>query len=338
MRQGRDADARERARQALSLDPQNWEAHAVLVATAESEEEALAASRTLRDLAARTAAGAPAPATAFVPEHRLRQDWTALAELPLPAAARAEAEARRHDHQAARRHLALADVGDGAMPGGRDFLEGLRELDLGRADRAVAPLERFRRAAADRPALLRAYPDGNCYLALAYARVGKTREARRILASRSDSALCKAVCGDVLALAGNWRAATKAYREAIAVAPSSPTPYERAGTALLARDEAERAAQLFRASIERGPNWADPRFGLAEALMRLGRFSEAEREYAAAARVAPRWGALHIGWGEALWRLGRQGEAAERWRAAAGMDLSAAGQVRLQQLLALTRS
>jgi tetratricopeptide (TPR) repeat protein len=338
LQEGRHADARERARQALSLDPQNVDARAVLVASAPNEEEGLAESRKLRETARAAPAGRTMPESLFAPEHRLRQDWAALAGLPVSAAVRAEAEARRHHHQAASRALASADGAEANSGPPADLILGLRELDLGRADRAIPPLERFRRAASDSPGLRRIRADAACQLALAYARVGQTAEARRILRGAPKTALCLAICGDVLALSGNWRAATKAYRDAIAAVPSSPIPYERAGAALLARDEAERAAQLFRAAIQRGPNWADPRFGLAEALMRLGRFAEAEREYAAAARPAPRWGALQIGWGEALWRLGRQQEAVERWRSASAMDLSAAGRVRLQQLLTLTRS
>jgi tetratricopeptide (TPR) repeat protein len=171
-----------------------------------------------------------------------------------------------------------------------------------------------------------------CHLAIAYARLGRTGDALRVLDGEPDSSRCRAFRGDVFALAGDWPAAANAYRSAIRGSPSLPIPYERAGAALLARDEPERAATLFRASIERGPNWADPRFGLAEALTQLGRFEEAEREYRDAARYAPRWGALHMAWGEALWRLGRRAEAREKLRLAAVMDLSAANRARLKQL------
>lgn len=245
-----------------------------------------------------------------------------------------EAAALRHDHQAARRALLNMNSTDPAAGPARELVEGLRELDLGRADRAIPPLERFDRALRASPELARLFGDDRCYLALAYARLGRTRDALRLTGSERVSARCAAFRGDVLALAGNWRKASRAYREAIALAPASPVAFERIGAALLARDEPEDAAQSFAAAVKRAPNWADPHFGLAEAMMQLGRFGEAEQHYRMAARLAPRWGALHVGWGEALWRLGRQQEARSAWAAAAGMDLGPAAKARLQQLLA----
>ena len=339
-RLGRSTEAEEQARLALSLDPQNWHAHAALVDSAADDEAAIAASRALRRRVAQLPANRRPFDGAFATEYRLTQDWAKLASLygaregPGRAAFLAEAEAHRHDHQAARRSLLEADPTDSLVDALSDFTAGFRELDLGRADRAVAPLERFNRALLARPELRRLFRGDGCYLALAYAWLGQSRDALRLLDVESDSARCAALRGDVLALAGNWKAASRAYRQAIGLAPSSPVPFERAGAALLARDELEAAERLFQAAIARGSNWADPRFGLAETMMQAGRFSEAERQYRAAARLAPRWGALHLAWGEALWRLGRQGEARSVWRSASGMDLSAPARARLQRLLA----
>jgi tetratricopeptide (TPR) repeat protein len=242
----------------------------------------------------------------------------------------------RHDHRAARRALLAMDSADPDAAIVEDLVLGLRELDLGRADRAVPPLERFGRAVRANPDLGRRFRDEHCYLALAYARLGRTRDAFRLLESEPRSPRCAAFRGDVLALSGNWSKAWRAYRDAIGLVPSSPIPLERAGAALLSRDDPEGAARLFRAAVDRSPDWADAHFGLAEAMMQLGRYGEAERHYRAGAKLAPRWGALHVGWGEALWRLGRQEEARKVWAAASGMDLGPVAKARLQQLLAFT--
>lgn len=345
--QERYEEARERARIAISLNPSNWAAHGILIGATTDEEDALAASGALRRRVEAMAWRRRPGETVYLREHLLRQDWTRLRDIYLREAREtarqgprafsagpslAEAEAQRHDHQAARRHLIAADPGDPIVRPAQDFTAGLRELDLGRADRSVAPLERFHRAMMSNKELRHLFRGSQCYLALAYARLGRSKDALRVLDAEPRSSRCRAFRGDVLALAGDWPAAAEAYRTAIRRAPSLPIPYERAGAALLARDEAAAAVRLFSASIARAPRWADPRFGLAEALMRLGRFEEAERQYREAARFAPRWGALHMGWGEALWRRGRQAEAREKFAAAAGMDLSAANRARLRQL------
>jgi tetratricopeptide (TPR) repeat protein len=231
--------------------------------------------------------------------------------------------------------LAASTSSEDVIQSASDLIAGLRELELGRADRAVAPLERFEEAVAASGRLRRFFRGERCHLALAYARIGRSSDALRVLAEEKRSARCRALRGDVLALAGKWPEAARAYRLAIATYPSLPVPYERAGTALLAREQPKAASAMFRSAIERAPRWADPRFGMAEALMQAGRVAEAEREYRAAAPLAPRWGALRIGWGEALWRLGRQEEARQAWQAAVRMDLSGANRLRLQQLLAL---
>lgn len=347
--QGRYEEARERARIAISLDPFNWAAHATFIGAITDEEQALAASRWLRGRAAASPRNRRPGERIHVNEYLLTQNWTALRRFYLEDArdaagegsataslgpSLAEVEAFRHDHQAARRYLVTADPADHLVRPTRDFTTGLRELDLGRADLALAPLERFHRGLISNGEMRHFFRGYQCYLAIAYARLGRTADALRVLDTAPESSRCRALRGDVLALAGNWPAAAGAYRSAIRRSPSLPVPYERAGAALLARDDPERAARFFRAAIERGPHWADPRFGLAEALMRLGRVEEAEREYRGAARYAPRWGALHMGWGEALWRLGRRDEAREKFRSASGMDLSAPNRARLEQLAA----
>lgn len=345
--EGRYDEARERARIAVSLDPSNWAAYTVFVNAMTNEEQALTASRWLRRRAATSTRYRRPGETIFVKEHLLTQDWTALRSIYLQKArdtarqgtpafslgpSLAEVEAYRHDHQAARRYLMTADPADHIVRPTRDFTTGLRELDLGRADLALAPLERFQRGLMSNQELRHFFRGYQCYLAIAYARLGRTADALRVVATEPESSRCRAFRGDVLALAGNWPAAADAFRRAIRMSPSLPLPYERAGAALLARDEPERAARFFRASIKRGPHWADPRFGLAEALMLLGRFEEAEQEYREAVRYAPRWGALHIGWGDALWRLGRRAEAREKFSSAASMDRSAANRARLRRL------
>jgi tetratricopeptide (TPR) repeat protein len=345
--EGRYDEARERAQVAVALDPSNWPAYSAFVGAIINEEQALAASRWLRRRAAASSRGRRPSEMIHVKEYLLTQDWTGLRRIYTQNArdtagqgatafslspSLAEVEAFRHDHQAARRHLTTADPDDHIVRPTRDLTTGLRELDLGRADRALGPLERFHRGLMSNPQLRHFFRGSQCYLAIAYARMGRSADALRVLATEPESSRCRAFRGDVLALAGNWPAAADAYRSAIRSSPSLPVPYERAGAAMLARDDPQRAARFFRRSIQRAPHWADPRFGLAGALMQLGRVDEAEREFREAARFAPRWGALHIGWGEALWRLGRRAEAREKLRLAAGMDLSAANRARLKQL------
>ena len=320
-----------------------------MIGTLTDDEQALAATRWLRRRVAGSARHRELRQSAIAKEYLLTQNWTALIAMYLRRAGDTvqqetattfrgpslpEAEAYRHDHQAARRYLLAADPTDDRLRPIRNLTAGLRELDLGRADLAVAPLERFhRRLMADKE-LRHALRGHQCHLAIAYGRLGRTADALRVLGAEPENSRCRAFRGDVYALAGDWPAAVNAYQNAIRQSASLPIAYERAGAALLARDEPERAARLFRASIERGPHWADPRFGLGEALMQLGRSEEAERQYREAARYAPRWGALHMGWGEALWRLGRRAEAREKFRSAAGMDLSAPNRARLEQLAA----
>ena len=347
--QGRFTEAKERARSAVRLDPQNWRAQTVMIGALTDDEQALAATRWLRRRLPEAARYRRLRDALVAREYLLTQNWTALVAMDLQDArdraqqeltivsrgpSLSKAEAYRHDHQAARRHLVTADPDEEVVRPTQYLTAGLRELDLGRADLAVEPLERFQRKLTAKKQLRHLFRGHQCHLGIAYARLGRTADALRVLDAEPESSRCRAFRGDVFALAGNWPAAANAYRRAIRLSPSLPIPYERAGAALLARDEPERAARLFRASIERGPNWADPRFGLAEALIQLGRFEEAERAYGEATRYAPRWGALHMGWGEVLWRLGRRAEALDKFRSAADMDLSAANRARLRQLAA----
>jgi tetratricopeptide (TPR) repeat protein len=318
---GRQPEAAYYARQAVELDRTNWAAWNNLVSATRRVEGYEAAWRVGQELAAVPGSAGADAEPAWYNHRRIVQDWEGQIRLVdanarstagvgsmtvLASTLLADAEAHRHDWAAARRHLAAANPSDPALPATRLYLLGLWLLENGRAQEAVAPLERFHALwRASRPIALQ-FEFGHCEVGLAYALAGRSAEAEAIFESGRDFPQCLAFAADGIEATGNHVAAERAYRRAAALAPNVPFAYHRWGLALLRRGEPRRAEALFAKASRQGPRWADPLKGLGDALAGQGRWQEAAASYRAALNLAPGWRELRAAAGQANQRLAAQ--------------------------------
>ncbi|MBM3779509.1 MAG: tetratricopeptide repeat protein, partial [Acidimicrobiia bacterium] len=145
-------------------------------------------------------------------------------------------------------------------------------LQLGRADRALAHLE-------------------------------------RALALDPRSAIAHHDVGTVLALAGRPRDAIARFEEAIRIDPDLVYARSSLGYLLHREGRIDEAMAHYRRVLAADPRHAAVHNNLAIALQSRGRLEEAVRHYELAARVTPPAPAHERNWGEALARLGRPAEA-----------------------------
>jgi tetratricopeptide (TPR) repeat protein len=246
----------------------------------------------------------------------------------------AYAAARLHDYGGARRHLLESDPDDRTTIAHSMLVAGLRAIEHGEPERAVAPLQGYYRMWQADEQVYGQINDAPCWLAHALGVTGRRAEAEAVIAGTGRYMYCYAARAAALESAGDRRGADAAWAATVALAPSLPFPYHSHGVALLGRGDMAGAVTRFAAAHRRGPRWADPLKYWGDALYRQGSHRQAIRKYEAAAERAPRWGALHIEWGQALWRQGEREEARAKLRAAARMDLSAADRARLRRIWA----
>jgi tetratricopeptide (TPR) repeat protein len=203
-------------------------------------------------------------------------------------------------------------------------------------------LEDWPSAAADWRAYLDttagAYPlRGLSNLAVAMARTGRIAEAEALIAPTPlDCYYCLEYRGAIAAVRREWGSADRWFAEAVRQAPSAPEAFDEWGRSLMDRGDPQGAIGKFEQSHHATPHFADPLELWGEALMRTGDNAGAVAKFAEADKYAPRWGRNHMRWGEALMLSGRYAEARRQYEAANGMDLSKPDRAALDVLLART--
>src|SRR5262249_46507393 len=87
--------------------------------------------------------------------------------------------------------------------------------------------------------------------------------------------------------AGDWAAASAAFREAVRLAPESGPLHHRLGTALSLTGDVQGAVEQFQEAIRRAPEYAPAHFSLGVVFTSSGRTTDAIDRFAAAVRYEP---------------------------------------------------
>ncbi len=173
--------------------------------------------------------------------------------------------------------------------------------------------------------------------ATALAEVGRTAEALALIdRTPLDCDDCLAARGRIAALTGDVQGVDRWFSAMTAQSELLPFPYNDWGRALLTLGRPDEAIAKLAEAHRRGPRFADPLELWGEALMRKGDDAGAVAKFAEADKFAPRWGRNHLRWGEALMLSGRYAEARRQYEIASGLDLSKPDRAALDVLLART--
>lgn len=308
--QQRRPEAINKLRLGVTQDPTLWRGWNSLVGNTRAVYGEEASWRVGQELI-RAAAAAPAnnkpSALGWYNFQSLSQDWTGQIEKleddarmtggggsfgVLSATLLADAELRRHDWAGARHYIDMADPNDPALPAMRLFAQGYQELDSGRPDLALAPLEAFLEIWKGSPEIKFQYEYGPCFVALAQGLGGHANRVNATIALSPQTSVCEVMRADIIASGTSPAQADLAYARAIRLAPSLPFAWQRWGEALLRRGDLDRAYAMFTRAARQAPRWADPLKGQGDILSRWGKGPEALARYDAALGFAPRWAAL----------------------------------------------
>ena len=249
--------------------------------------------------------------------------------------------ARVHDVAASRAALARADILGGTDPKSR--AAALYYADAAASDwpAAKADARALSKAIGTDSALgaatdalgqrTRAPP----LLAEALARAGDIAGAREAISSSPrDCYHCVRTRGIVEAAAGDPRAASGWFAEAVKQAPSLPFAYCDWGRMLMAKGDLDGAIAKFESAHAKGPHFADPLEMWGEALVAKNRSDLARAKFEEAAKYAPNWGRLHLKWGEALMWSGHRDEARRQFDVASQLDLAPSEKLEVMRMKA----
>jgi tetratricopeptide (TPR) repeat protein len=140
---------------------------------------------------------------------------------------------RLHDFEAASVTLQTvkSDPNDPAASVMGAFLRGRIAAESGDAAAAAREMEAFGAAYTD-PGVVFNFPGYNCWIAPAEEAAGHPEKADAVLNSAGTFVDCGRFRADILDGRGDWRAAQKAYADAVALAPDLPAAYYSWGLAL----------------------------------------------------------------------------------------------------------
>lgn len=306
--QNQPAEALDRFRLTLQLDPDYWPAWNNIVSILPQVEGEEAAYRT--GIAYRRASGGllefdgpslydqtnfaqltldPAGVIAGLLQNR-RYSELQGAEFD-DASWIAEQKAVQHDWQGVELYLAESPAGDVTTSFDQHALAGQRALEAGDAPLAVKDL-----AAADQlwrasQTLQALFPDFECNAGRAYAAAGQFTLAWPLFHAM-HYVRCRAYWADALDESGNWPEARRAYQAAEAAAPDLALAYAQESAALLRHGEAKAALARAELAHEKSPHWADALKLWGDALLALHRPEEARARYREARERAPHWSEL----------------------------------------------
>jgi superkiller protein 3 len=108
---------------------------------------------------------------------------------------------------------------------------------------------------------------------------GSVARLRGAVAAFPESPILNLLLGDACQMQGQWADADKAYRRAIALAPSWAKPRANYGVSRLSQGKPEEAILSFQAALARDPNNAFIRLNKADALRETGQNAAAIDDY-----------------------------------------------------------
>lgn len=354
--QGQLAEALERYRAVIRLDPEDWVSYQNLMATQMAggdEEGAYRTGRTLERLGHRYGwFGAKAPIASFEPMNLLLQDMPASLQASLEdqaangssgsafieaTPADAETYARLHDDRQARLQLqsSIGADNDPWVLGQTLYVKGMMALNRSDTAQALIEYEALTAALAQTPELVSNIYSPHCWIALAEELGGHPEHADAALAKGGHLVDCYRFKGDITDHRGDWVQAQKDYAAAVALAPDLPAAYQSWGEALARHGDHRGAIAKYQEANAHGPNWCDPPTRWGEALAAQGDDKGAIKQYARAAKLTPGWAHLELVWGQSLDRLGKAVQAQKKFNAAQDreLDLSEADRAALKAAL-----
>jgi tetratricopeptide (TPR) repeat protein len=306
---GRMAEAVEKGRLAVELDPLNWIAWSNLIGNlydTEGQEGAARAGRLLeRRIELTPSSERSGPELNVLQNYRpLVQDWVGLRDATLRSldatggrgalatgnvsASLAETFGQMHDWRGANRALASSPPGndrDAAIL----IVHAFRRLEARDYEGARSVLQRFHRLWESDEDVHFTYPFGPCYLAFATSMAGDRAAGDALFAGTGRWVECYTFRAHTIEATGDRRRADAAYARAIRLAPSLPFAYHHYGRALLARGDTARARTAFEAAHRHGPKWADPLKALGDMAAAQGEWKRALAYYEQATPLAPGW-------------------------------------------------
>jgi len=232
--------------------------------------------------------------------------------------------AQMHDRQAAELELQTSP-GAGKDPyvmAQTDFVHGIMALDRGDYAQALAAFSASNAAISKSTSVAVNFTGPSCWLALAEEWSGQGDKADADIVRGGHLVDCYRFKASISEHRGDWALAQKQYAEAVALAPSIPSPYFSWGEALARHGDPDGAIAKFTEAHARGPHWADPLKSWGDALAAKQDYRGAVQRYEQSAQFAPNWGALHLRWGQALDKLGKHDAAVEQYRKALELDLT----------------
>ena len=302
------AQAAEKYRLAISLDPKSWAPRNNLVATLASTEGEEAAWRAGADyLHALTAAGQGQDKRLLWYPAQIMWDLPLLLEAVFADAAYnngagaqttpdgviiADTEALLHDWAAAARYMAASDPNDPSTKAEALLLQAYAALDRDDGAAAVPPMQAFWKDWQSNAALRETYLDDQCLLGLAYGLSGRLADAEALFDKAGQWNRCDAFHGYALALAGKTDDADRVWARGQRLAPDLPFVPLYRGRFEAAHNQPAAAAADFAAAHHAAPHLAEPLKAWGDLLAAEGKWTEAREKYDQALRYAPRWEAL----------------------------------------------
>ncbi len=299
-------------REAIELDPVDWEAYeneAYGLSTLGEEEDAWRVEEAMRRTAARQRVQVSADylwpwqdATRDLQAERdeLNTDeaenqgvGTAISG---SSVAIARIDVQLHDPAAAALTLRTLEAvpSSSVTSAGMHLVQALLAVEAGETAQAASEVAAFEAVPTNLRFTAAQFTDVECWVAHIEEAAGHPDKADAIFADATAAHYvdCQRFRGDILDHRGDWSGAQQAYAQAVALAPDLPAGYYSWGVALARHGDLAGAIAKLQAANQRGPHWADPLKAWGDVLVKQGDFKQALDEYNEALKYAPNWAAL----------------------------------------------
>ncbi len=305
------AQAAEKFRLAISLDPTNWVPRSNLpaaLATSEGEEAAWQASNDFLTIAL--------AAKDDRPDKRLLENAAGLVwDLPLlleadlidaaynKGAGRitlpngpyiADAYGLMHDAASAARYMAASDPANSYAKAEALLLQVYAALDRNDVAAALQPMEAFWKSWQGSAMLQASDLDYPCLLVLIYGLAGRPADAKAVFDKAGKWNRCYAYYGYALAKANDIVGANRVWTLGQTIAPNLPFVYLYRGLTEAARNATAEATVDFAAAHRAAPHLAEPLKAWGDLLASENLWRDALAKYDEALRYAPNWEALKL--------------------------------------------
>jgi tetratricopeptide (TPR) repeat protein len=174
----------------------------------------------------------------------------------------------------------------------------------------------YQEALRRKPGLLRAIRN----LGAALLELNRLEEAAKVLSQAPLDAVSLSNLGDVYRRQRRTDLAAQCYRQAIALDPDLPEPYQGLAQSLLIAGDTGRARDAFLEAIRIRPDFAEAHYNLGTLLGRQMDFAGAEKHLLLALKADPTSAAAHNNLGLVAAARGDTAEAIRRFRQALEVD------------------